>query len=48
MKSLCRLLFECSPWGPFWAAWFAGYAVVGPDGRVYLTDAGAEYLEGLK
>jgi hypothetical protein len=48
MKSLTRFLFECSPWGPFWTALAVGYAVVGPDGIVYLTDAGAKYLEGLK
>jgi hypothetical protein len=32
--------------GPFWSAWLAGYAVVGADGQVYLTDAGAAYLAG--
>jgi hypothetical protein len=46
MKSLARILFEASPFNEFWSAWAVGFAIVGPDGRVYLTDAGAEYLEG--
>ena len=46
LKHLARFLFENSPWGPFWTAWSVGYVIVGPDGQVYLTDAGAEYLEG--
>jgi hypothetical protein len=44
MKHLARFLFENSPWGPFWTAWSVGYVIVGADGQVYLTDAGAEYL----
>jgi hypothetical protein len=40
------LLFEMiSPsWGPMWSALAVGYAVIGLDGQVYLTDVGAEYL----
>jgi hypothetical protein len=40
------LLFEmsCPFWGPMWSALASGYAVIGLDGQVYLTDAGAEYL----
>jgi hypothetical protein len=30
--------------GPIWSALAVGYAVIGLDGQVYLTDAGAEYL----
>ena len=43
---LMGLLFETiSPsWGPMWSALTVGYAVIGLDGQVYLTDAGAEYL----
>jgi hypothetical protein len=43
-KALARFLFENSPWDSFWSAWFCGYCIVGSDGLVYLTDAGAEYL----
>lgn len=46
MKALARFLFEVSPFNEFWSAFFAGFAIVGPDGRVYLTRAGEEYLEG--
>jgi hypothetical protein len=46
MTIITRLLFEMiSPsWGPTWSALAVGYAVVGLNGRAYLTDAGAEYL----
>jgi len=27
-----------------WSALVVGYAVIGLDGQVYLTDAGTEYL----
>lgn len=43
--SLRRFLFETSPWGPFLSAWMVGYCIVDTDGQIYLTDAGAEYLE---
>ena len=46
MKSLARLLFESSPWSPFWSAWSVGFVVVGSDGQFYLTSSGEEYLEG--
>ena len=44
--TIAGLLFEMiSPsWGPMWSPLAAGYAVIGLDGQVYLTDAGAEYL----
>jgi hypothetical protein len=45
MKWLSSFLFENSPWSPFWSAWSVGYCIVGSDGQVYLTDAGAAYLE---
>jgi hypothetical protein len=45
--ALRRLLFESSPWGPFWSAILVGFAAVGFDGRVYLTDAGSAYLESV-
>ena len=44
-KALASFLFENSPWDPFISAWLVGYCTVGPDGNVYLTDAGAEYLD---
>lgn len=44
MNWVARIMFEASPWSPFWTAWSVGYAVVGNDGRVYLTEAGEEYL----
>jgi hypothetical protein len=47
MKSLARFLFENSPWGPFFTAWSVGYCAMDIDGRVYLTAAGAEYLDGI-
>jgi hypothetical protein len=31
-------------WGSMWSALAVGYAVIGLDGQVYLTNAGAEYL----
>jgi len=46
-KTLARFLFENSPWSPFWSCLIAGYCVVGMDWQIYLTEAGAEYLEGL-
>ena len=46
MKVVARFIFESSPWNPFWSAWLAGYAVIGPDGQIYLTSAGQEYLDG--
>jgi hypothetical protein len=44
LKILARFIFETSPCGPFLTALAAGYAVAGPDGQIYLTDAGQEYL----
>ena len=46
MTIITGLLFEMiSPsWGPMWSALVVGYAVIGLDGQVYLTDAGADYL----
>jgi hypothetical protein len=46
MTIITGLIFEMiSPsWGPMWSALAIGYAVIGLDGQVYLTDAGAEYL----
>ena len=46
MTIITGLLFEMiSPsWGPMWSALAVGYAVIGFDGQVYLTDAGADYL----
>lgn len=42
-----RFIFETSPFDPLTTALFAGFAVMGFDGVVYLTEAGAEYLESL-
>jgi hypothetical protein len=46
MTMITGFLFEIiSPsWGPKWSALAVGYAVIGLDGQVYLTNAGAEYL----
>lgn len=46
MTVITGLLFEMISfsWGPMWSALAVGYAVIGLDGQVYLTDAGAEYL----
>ena len=46
MTTITGLLFDMiSPsWGPMWSALAVGYAVIGFDGQVYLTDAGADYL----
>ena len=44
MKAIARFIFENGQWNPFWNAWFAGYAVIGADGSVYLSAAGEEYL----
>lgn len=45
--ALQRALYE-SPavvaLGPAWSALFVGFAVMGPDGRLYLTAAGEAYL----
>jgi hypothetical protein len=46
MKNLARFLFENSPYSEFWSAWLVGFCVVGGDGRIYLSAAGQEYLEG--
>ncbi len=49
MKAFTRFLFENSPFEPSWTALICGYAVLGWwDGRMYLTDAGEEYLEGAE
>jgi hypothetical protein len=37
-----------APFGPVWSALAAGFAVVGPWGQLYLTDAGQKYLETRK
>jgi hypothetical protein len=46
MTIITGLLFEMiSPsLGPMWSALAVGYVVVGLNGQVYLTNAGAEYL----
>ena len=44
-KALQRFLFETSPLTPFLSALVAGYCAVGTDGQIYLTEAGAEYLD---
>lgn len=41
-------LFELfAPWGPVLSALWSGFAMWGWDGRLYLTDVGAAYLENL-
>ncbi len=45
---MSAFLFENSPWNPFWSAYFVGFCIVGVDGCVYLTEAGQQYLDGLK
>ena len=46
---IARSLFENNQFcDPLWAALVAGYAMIGPDGIVYLTREGAEYLEGCE
>ncbi len=44
MKVIMRFLFEISPWPPTWTALSVGYATLGFDGQMYLTEAGEEYL----
>jgi hypothetical protein len=46
MTIITGLLFEMiSPsLGPMWSALAVGYVVIGLNGQVYLTNAGAEYL----
>jgi hypothetical protein len=46
MTIITGLLFEkiFPSRGPTWSVLAVGYAVIGLDGQVYLTDAGAEYL----
>lgn len=48
MTHLRRLLFETSPFSPFWAAWFAGFCIVDQNGVIRLTAAGDEYLRGVE
>lgn len=43
---LAKFLFERSLLGPFLSAWSVGFCVV-VGGRVYLSEAGERYLEGL-
>ena len=43
-KAIARFMFESSPFDPFWSAFLVGFCIIGPDGKVYLTEAGAEYL----
>ncbi len=45
MKAFAKFLFENSPWEPSWTALIVGYAVLGFDGRMYLTADGEAYLE---
>jgi hypothetical protein len=45
MKAITRFLFEHSILEPSWTALLCGFAVIGLDGRLYITEAGAEYLE---
>jgi hypothetical protein len=48
MSIIARFLFENSDWlSPFESCWWAGFCLVGADGKIYLTDAGEEYLAGL-
>lgn len=47
MNALAAIIFETCPFGPAWAALLAGFAVIGPDGQMYLTPAGENYLESL-
>ena len=45
MTDILRILYEASPFGPFWSAYLVGYIVVGVDGQIYITDEGSDYLE---
>ena len=47
IPAAARFLFENSLLDPFWSALCAGFCIVGSDGQVYLTDAGAAYLEEI-
>jgi hypothetical protein len=47
MIALARLIFESCPFGPEWSALLAGFAVIGPDGQMYLTPMGEIYLESV-
>lgn len=48
MTLLSSLIFEQTDFlPPLWSALLAGFATVGWDGRVWLTQAGEEYLEQL-
>ena len=42
---IARLIFETCPFGPFWSAILSGFAAVDLFGQLYLTPAGAAYLE---
>lgn len=47
MTFLQQAIFESLAWAdPFLASWLSGFVVV-LDGRIWLTRAGAEYLEGV-
>lgn len=48
MKALQHFLFEFSPWSPSFTALAVGFAEIGLDGKMYLTAAGLEYLEGTE
>ena len=48
MRSLARFLFETSPWSPSFTALAVGFAEIGLDGKMYLTESGQEYLENLE
>lgn len=47
MNTLARVIFETCPFGPAYSALLAGFAAIGFDGQMYLTKAGAAYLESL-
>jgi hypothetical protein len=46
-QSIARFLFENSLLDPFWSAWSAGFCAVATDGTIFLTEAGAAYLEEI-
>lgn len=47
MKAFIRFVFENSILDPAWTALVCGYAVVGFDGQLYLSQAGQDYLEEI-
>lgn len=47
-QALARFLFENSQLDPFWSAWLVGFCAVAADGTIFLTEAGAAYLEEIE